>query len=89
MYRFSLNIEKTLSHILYSFLLLEEFLLEMFWDIAPFGCLFWVYAKEDLMGALSPLWNDMETLKDRVLPVDKIFFQKRTSYFAYYKKNYL
>lgn len=40
---------------------------------------------------LLPRGSSMETLKDRLLPVNKtffFFFLKKASYFAFYKKNY-
>ena len=47
----------------------------------------WGVCSEGFDGLLCPPGSSMETLKDRIVPVDKIsyFVGKRTSYFTYYK----
>lgn len=48
------------------------------------------YLLGGFVGDFLPLGSGIETSKDEFLSVDKIlFFWKRASYFAFYKKNYV
>lgn len=52
-------------------------------------CILGIYSG-GFVGDFLPLGSGVETSKDEFLSVDKIlFFWKRASYFAFYKKNYV
>ena len=82
-----------------SYLISTRALVTGLWDVTSCKCLETQHLRVCIVGVCSggfdedllPRGSDMEILKDRLLPVNKIFFfLKRASYFAFYKKkNYL